>query len=435
MSVTNSTTVVINQPATSSNTAEAITATTFTPTAYPAVFTLGSGAIDAHFKNVMCWNCYVGVDVNGGSRFTFDGLWGEPLKRLLLIENATDVIHGHNMHAYPFWSLYQFTAPQLAAVYGWQMADAAAIESQRDDNPQFSDVYIFGVNTGLLLSSSSSGITSLFNTVNWGCDAAKYCVHATAGPTKFAGINVIADGADPRYFVGTIGGSGFKFDVIGVLQLTNASLSVFGRSAVEFTDPGSGQALQQTFQGSNLVVDSWSGDGSGYPAINMSPGSTSDISGLSISATNITTGAADQGILNSCGTNIRGLVLSGLATSSAPSVATLDGQHAAAGPANQIPIPPNCSVSATINIIGRDTVNGNTWNAQHTGTFKRSAGAPSVVGSITYTPLGQDSGFAVGDAVTVDTTNNAIGVGITQTTNANPVTWRSVVNLVEAPNQ
>ena len=65
-----------------------------------------------------------------------------------------------NIHIWPFWSY----AP---GIQNWQILNLTGIYSLRNDNPQISDILVFGAAISVRFGQSANGITSLVHACNW----------------------------------------------------------------------------------------------------------------------------------------------------------------------------------------------------------------------------------------------------------------------------
>jgi len=119
-------------------------------------------------------------------------------------------------------------------------------------------------------------------------------------------------------------------------------------------------------------------------------------------------------------------------TGATPTVATADGS--AAGATNQIMLSNRNAVAFCIYVVASvTTAGGNTKAWKLEGLIKRNstASGTSIIGSVTKTILGADSGASTWDvAATADTTNGALAITVTGQTSTT-INWNFNAHLSE----
>jgi hypothetical protein len=122
------------------------------------------------------------------------------------------------------------------------------------------------------------------------------------------------------------------------------------------------------------------------------------------------------------------------AATASTSAATLTADGAAAGSTNILNLANNSAMRLTIDVIGRDTTNGNTGGWKIEAVIKRgaNAAATALVGTPVGAVIGLDSGWASQTAptLTADTTNGGLTLSVTPIT-TNACRWVARVLAVE----
>ncbi|HVK18986.1 MAG TPA: glycosyl hydrolase family 28-related protein [Fimbriiglobus sp.] len=132
----------------------------------PAIHVLAS---DVLIENVHLFNPTNGIWVNNPrgvvGRVTLDRIWGQPLVEGIRINNARDVVKVTNLHLWPFWSDV-LAKEEAAVVRAFQYRLSVGVRCGRVDNPQFSNVFVFGYHRGFHFETSTvpsqEGSTSKF---------------------------------------------------------------------------------------------------------------------------------------------------------------------------------------------------------------------------------------------------------------------------------
>ena len=118
----------------------------------------------------------------------------------------------------------------------------------------------------------------------------------------------------------------------------------------------------------------------------------------------------------------------------ATSAFTLTADGGTAGAANIVNLVNNSAMRLTIDIVGRDTTNGNTGGWKLEAIMKRgaNAAATALVGTVTSTVVALDAGWAsqTTPTLTADTTNGGLNLSVTPIT-TNSCHWVARVLAVE----
>lgn len=136
---------------------------------YPATIRLyPSAGNDCNIENVFLVNSYIGVDATGShERLTVKNLRGQPLFGIK-IDNCLDVDRLEDIHLYPY---YGGDPSQTTSYSGNCLYNGIAIDIQRCDNIQLSNVFVYGYKYGVYLHRGANG-NSYGTMVNCGFD---YC--------------------------------------------------------------------------------------------------------------------------------------------------------------------------------------------------------------------------------------------------------------------
>jgi hypothetical protein len=226
------------------------------PADYP--YAIRVEADDVRLENLFLRNPTQGIllfhspEIPAG-RVTMERIWGQPLREGIRMDHLLDVVKIHNVHFWPFWS---------NDVVPWQRANALAFVSLRNDNPTFSDIFLFGYHVGFYFGAGAAGVTSRFLISNAGLDSTTEGILVVAGGTTGQVSNLYQVGSDP----GAIG-LHIAADQVRI-QMSNVRVSELGRNAVKVEGTGSTVMLE------NLWIDGWNQASGGSPAIEVAPNNT-----------------------------------------------------------------------------------------------------------------------------------------------------------------
>lgn len=132
----------------------------------PAIF-VGAGPCileDLYFFGVSR-GIQIGNIGSATGRATLSRIKGEFFTYGVDIVFSADVVRINDYHQYPFWSTFA-----IGPVRTYQSANTYGIRSGRNDNAQFSNVFIGGVYRGLYIYSTTDGTTNELMVANMDCD-------------------------------------------------------------------------------------------------------------------------------------------------------------------------------------------------------------------------------------------------------------------------
>lgn len=158
-------------------------------------------ASDVCVESVHLFNATHGIWINNPrgvvGRVTLERIWGQPLVEGIRINNARDVVKVHNVHLWPFWSDV-LGKEESQAVRAFQYRASIGIRCGRADNPQFSNLFVFGYYRGFLFERSTvpsqEGSTNKFLVANADLDYCTVCVEVSGEQTTGMFANVNAQG-------------------------------------------------------------------------------------------------------------------------------------------------------------------------------------------------------------------------------------------------
>lgn len=148
------------------------------PDPYPAAILVA--AHDVRLENLYLRNPTVGIVSENAGRLSISRLFGQPLQTGISIDNARDTMRIDNVHFWRFWS-------DADPVAKYTFENALAIESYRNDNPHFSNIFAIGYRAGFLFGSSRSGITHKFRIINADSDNCQVGIHVVDGASRTDG--------------------------------------------------------------------------------------------------------------------------------------------------------------------------------------------------------------------------------------------------------
>jgi hypothetical protein len=215
------------------------------PDPYPAAILIA--AHDVRLENLYLRDPTVRVVLENSGRLSISRLFGQPLRTGISIDNAADVVKVDNIHFWRFWS-------QAEPVAKYTFENANAIESYRNDNPHFTNIFSIGYRAGFLFGSSGSGITSKFRIVNADSDHFQIGIHVVDGAPWTNGqvANCTAGG----------GLVGIKIDAHNTtIQCTNIHIWGIDTNGIRVSGLVSWVSLD------NVWVESWAQSGQPFPAI------------------------------------------------------------------------------------------------------------------------------------------------------------------------
>jgi hypothetical protein len=131
-------------------------------------------ASDVRLENLFLRNPTIGILCENVGRLSINRLFGQPLQSGIILEKLRDTTRIDNVHFWRYWSTDAMVSNHL-------FEKANAIESCRNDNPHFSNIFAIGYFTGFLFSKRESApegeITSRFHVVNADSDSCFRDIH------------------------------------------------------------------------------------------------------------------------------------------------------------------------------------------------------------------------------------------------------------------
>ncbi len=203
----------------------------WTPRDYPPAVAVT--ASDVRVENVHLFNATNGVWVNDPrgvvGRVTLSGVWGQPLVEGIRLNNIRDVVRVTDLHLWPFWS-DGLGKEEAAAVRAFQYRTSVGVRCGRVDNPQFSNVFVFGYHRGFHFERSTvpsqEGVTSKFLIANADLDYCTVGIEISGEQTTGQMVNANLQGNE-------IGVCGLLVSAPAArVQATNLRLTRFTTNAV-----------------------------------------------------------------------------------------------------------------------------------------------------------------------------------------------------------
>jgi hypothetical protein len=225
-----------------------------------------SGATDMWFEDILLINPTKGiVQANGGGRFTFNRVWGQPLQVGIQIENALDVMRAHQLH---FWNFWSANKANEIDVWKYTTQNATAFYSQRNDNPDLESLFFIFYRHNLRIGNFAplgNTTTQRMRVFGLGADA---CGSAITIDPDVNGATVDVYGFyGVAYEDGGTGGSLIN------IEGTNSDIRIYGRTdlikadhnAIRITGPGSALTVN------DLIVQGYNQANGGHAAVWVDP--------------------------------------------------------------------------------------------------------------------------------------------------------------------
>lgn len=209
-------------------------------------------ANNALVEDVLLYNPYCGVYLDGAAQASVRRLWGQPVRYGLRVDRAQDVNYIDTVHFWPY------SHPLGTEVAAFQLANGTAIELFRCDNPQLSNIFAFNYNKGVSLSASPAGTPHKVHLVNADLDGCVTGLHIDApGRAGYAATVQLAN-----VTVQSPGGNAPKSHGVWVeraasyamVQATNLRVAGSGLHAVMV------EAENASFYGHNVMLEHWGAD-------------------------------------------------------------------------------------------------------------------------------------------------------------------------------
>ncbi|EHH67554.1 hypothetical protein [Gluconobacter morbifer] len=247
--------------------------TNWAPTVYPFVFNVTNTLGEVTFDNIFLCNVYDGINCTGSGRLRFRNVTGQPLHRGIVVDAAYDICRFSGVHFWTYWT-------SAASVLSWMQANASAVELQRCDGPDFSGgCFFFGYQAGLLLSSSSNGVTNDL-TGDIVTDCCLYGVHVTGNGVTFQIGRAYCTGEaiDSTTLATSVAILIEGQNIVG--QIGHLKAYQQGLSAISLTNTGVGSIVMID----SIVADHCNQGGKSAPIINAAQIATGEPHQISLSA-------------------------------------------------------------------------------------------------------------------------------------------------------
>jgi len=224
------------------------------PFNYPYAFEIH--ATDCLLHNIQLFNPTRGISIrNPGrtiGRVVLDRIWGQPLQEGITIDDAQDAIKIHNIHFWPFWN-----GNENHPVMDYVAGNAVAIQSFRNDNPHFSNIFVLGYKYGFHFGSGQVGITSKFRIANADCD--------------FCGVGIQIDGEGTTGQITNWTTQGRQGAPVGLrietnrvkVQATNVRVTNYEANGIRI------DGYENMIFLENLLVEDWNMSTAGFPGVEV----------------------------------------------------------------------------------------------------------------------------------------------------------------------
>lgn len=125
--------------------------TAASPTVYPATIKGAYGAVDTTIRNIMLYNSYIGIDLDGCDRHRIEWVFGDTLLRGIKINRCHDSSSISHVHFHDF--MYSYSSN----IGAWKLANSIGIEIQRSDAQQLNNIFVWKRFIGIGFTFDSSG--------------------------------------------------------------------------------------------------------------------------------------------------------------------------------------------------------------------------------------------------------------------------------------
>jgi len=222
------------------------------PSAEPMVHVTANNAV---VEDVLLYNPYCGIYLDGAAQAYIRRLWGQPVRYGLRVDRSQDVNYIDAVHFWPY------SRPLGTDAAAFQLASGTAIELFRCDNPQLSNIFAFNYNRGLSLLASPAGSPHKVHVVNADFDGCVTGAHIGApGQEGYAATLQLSNvtvqspgGAAPK-------GHGIWVEPAATYAMVQASNLRVARSGLHAIMV---EAEHARFYGHNVLLEQW-GAGPGF---------------------------------------------------------------------------------------------------------------------------------------------------------------------------
>jgi len=215
-------------------------------------------------EDVLLYNPYGGIYINGSAQAVVRRIFGQPLQYGIRIDRSQDTNYIESVHFWPFWQ----PTGKLAT---YQQEQGIAIDLRRCDNPHLSNVFVYNYNIGLNLCESPLALepgqtphkVHLTNADFDSC-VTGLCIDAPGSAQNLTSIQLAnvttqaptVSGSSPT-------GSGIvvtERSTCALIQASNLRVSQSLKRAIDI------QADGAQFFGENVMLQDWHGDVAFYLA-------------------------------------------------------------------------------------------------------------------------------------------------------------------------
>jgi Pectate lyase superfamily protein len=217
------------------------------PAAGPMVHVTGNNAL---VEDVLVYNPYAGVFIDGAAQATLRRIFGQPLRYGIMVDRSQDTNYIDTVHFWPYWQ----PAKTLAGVA--QLAEGTGIMLLRSDNPHLSNVFALNYARGLSLSASAAGCPHKVHLANADFDGCVTGIHIAApGRAGYAATMQLTNvSVQSPSRPGAPVGHGLwveQMSSFAMVQASNLRISNSGLNAVRI------DADNVAFHGENVSLENW----------------------------------------------------------------------------------------------------------------------------------------------------------------------------------
>jgi len=209
-------------------------------------------ANNALVEDILLYNPFAGIYLDGGAQATLRRIWGQPLYYGVMVDRSQDSNYIDTVH---FWTYWQPPGTPGAA---WQLSHGTGILLLRADNPHLSNVFAFHYLKGLVLGSSQAGAPHKVHLFNADFDNCVTGVHVAApGREGYAATMQMANvTVQSPSGAGAPAGHGVWVDAassFAMVQASNLRVSSSALNAVRI------DAEDASFFGENVSLENFRG--------------------------------------------------------------------------------------------------------------------------------------------------------------------------------
>lgn len=219
----------------------------------PAAPMLHVTANNALIENILLYNPYGGIFIDGGAQAALRRIFGQPLNYGIMVDRSQDTNYIDTVHFWPYWQ------PPGSEIGAYQLSHGTGIVLMRSDNPHLCNIFALNYNRGLSLSSSPAGCPHKVHLLNADFDGCVTGVHigapgraGYAATMQMANVSMQAPGSQ-----GAPMGHGIWVEAMSsfaMVQASNVRVSNSGLNAIRVDADNVG------FHAENLSLENWRGE-------------------------------------------------------------------------------------------------------------------------------------------------------------------------------